>query len=243
MSTMTAEAAENVIEELAERRLDWDRIKGRIDTALARSRPEELPDHGLGPFVTVSGQAGTDGRSLARGIGTALGWPALDGEIVDLVADVFHLDGAMLHLLDEAKANWVREVLGELMPHEVVNRDAYVHHLGKVLRLVALHGNVVLVGRGAQLFLPRRQGLAIRLVAPVDERVRRVSERDGIGVEEARRRVEDVDRRRSDFLRHYFDRDIDDPLLYDLVLNVDQLSEDDVVEVAVTACRRLGFDR
>ena len=61
--------------------------------------------------------------------------------IVDLIADTFELDGAMLHLLDEAKANWVRDVLGELMPHQIVNLDTYVHHLGKVMRLVGLHGN------------------------------------------------------------------------------------------------------
>lgn len=232
---------DEVVERLAAHRLDWDRIKGRIEAALDHDHLINPPDHHFGPFVVVTRQSGTGGASFAKKVGEALGWSVLDGEIVDLIADTFHLDGAMVHLLDEAKANWVRDVLGELMPQIVVNRDTYVHHLGKVLRLVALHGRVVLVGRGAQLFLPRSAGLAVRIVAPEEDRVRHVSERDGIEPKAARRRLEDIDRRRSTFVAHYFNRDVNDPLLYDLVLNESTLSVDDMVELVVTACRRRGL--
>jgi cytidylate kinase len=241
MAEHTAITANEVVEQLAEHRLDWDRIKHRIDAALDHDPLDNPPDHHLGPYVTVVRQSGTGGGVLAHRIGEILGWPVLDGEIVDLIADTFHLDGAMLHLLDESKANWVQEVLAELTPTEIVSRDTYVHHLGSVLRLAALHGHVVLVGRGAQLFLPRTRGLAVRLVAPKEHRIWRVGARDGVDQEAARRRVHDIDQRRSRFVKHYFGRDIDDPLLYDLVLNASTLSMDDLAEVVVTACRRRGF--
>jgi len=235
--------ADEIIERLAEHRLDWDRIRNRIEAALDHDPLDNPPYHHLGPYVTVTRQSGAGGALLAGRIGEQLGWSVLDGEIVDLMADTFHLDGAMLHLLDETRASWVRNVLGELMPEEVINLDTYVHHLGRVLRLVALHGRVVLVGRGAHLFLPRSRGLAVRLVAREEDRVRRVSDREGSDVAMSRQRVEDADRRRARFVRHYFGRNVDDPLLYDLVLNASTLSMDEIVGIVVDACRRRGFDQ
>jgi cytidylate kinase len=240
---MATETANDVIERLADHRLDWERVKRNIGAALHHELPDDPPNHHLGPYVAVSRMSGTGGSAFAKRLGEALDWPVLDSEIVDLIADTFELDGAMLHLLDEAKANWVRDVLGDLMPHQIINLDTYVHHLGKVMRLVGLHGNVVLVGRAAHLFLPRERGLALRLVAPLEERVLRVSEHDNVKAEDARRHIEDVDRRRAHFVEHYFGRAIDDPTLYDAVLNRSSLSDSELSEIVVALCHRRGYSK
>ena len=240
---MTTEIADDVVERMADHRLDWERLKRNIGAALHHELPDDPPNHHLGPYVAVSRLSGAGGGDFAKRLGEALDWPVLNGEIVDLIADTFELDGAMLHLLDEAKANWVRDVLGELMPHQIVNLDTYVHHLGKVMRLVGLHGNVVLVGRGAHLFLPRDRGLALRLVASREERALRVSEQDGVSVADARKHIDDVDQRRAHFVEHYFGRAIDDPTLYDLVLNRSSLSDSELVETVVTLCNRRGYNK
>jgi cytidylate kinase len=239
---MSTDVANKIIERLAEHRLDWERVRHNISAALHHELPDDPPDHHMGPYVAVSRLSGTGGGDFAVRLGEALGWPVLDGEIVDLIADSFELDSAMLHLLDEAKFNWVRDVLGELMPHQIINLDTYVQHLGKVIRLVGMHGNVVLVGRGAQFFLPRDHGLAVRLVAPVEERIRRVSGRDVINAAEARKHIEDLDHRRAHFLEHYFGHSIDDPTLYDLVLNRSTLSDTELVETVVSLCQRRGYN-
>lgn len=230
-----------VIEQLAEHRLDWSRIEDRIGRATAMAEAETDAAHHLGPYVALSRMHGAGGPEIARLIGDGLGWPVLDGEIVDLVAETFDMDRAMVHILDEARSNWVRDVLGDLMPQQVLNRDTYVHHLGKVIRLVGLHGQVVIVGRGAQLFLPRRSGLAVRLVAPELDRVRQIAHREHLERDAARREVADVDRRRARFLDHYFGRDIDDPQLYDVILNTSTMEADEVAQVVVDACRRRGY--
>jgi cytidylate kinase len=106
-----------------------------------------------------------------------------------------------------------------------------------------MHGNVVLVGRGAQLFLPRDRGLSVRLVASEDERVRRVSNRDGVNAAEARKRIEEVDHRRAHFLEHYFGQAVDDPTLYDLVLNRSTLSDDELLKIVLTVVHQRGYDK
>lgn len=238
---MSTQAAEEVIERLADHRLEWDRIENRIETALRHQQPRAEPDRHLGPYIAVSRTAGAGAGAFAKRLGEALGWPVLGSEIVDLIAETFQLDGAMLHLLDDAKANWVRDVLGELMPHQVINLDTYVHHLSKVVRLIALHGNVVLLGRGAQFLLPGDRGIAVRLVAPIEERVGRISATEHIDHTAARRHIDDVDHRRAHFAEHYFGRDVDDPTLYDLVLNRSKLTDDELVDTVLTLSRRRGY--
>ena len=239
---MSTNVAEEIVDRLADHRLEWDRIERRIETALQHETALELPDHHLGPYIAVSRLAGAGGESFARRLGEALDWPVLGSEIVDLIAETFQLDGAMLHLLDNAKANWVRDALGDLMPHQVINLDTYVHHLGRVMRLVALHGNVVLVGRGAQFLLPGDRGLAVRLVASTEERIRRVRATENIDEAAAREHIDEADRRRAHFAKHYFDRDVNDPTLYDLVLNRSKLTDDELVETVLTMCHRRGYD-
>ena len=80
--------------------------------------------------------SGAGGETFAGQLGEAIGWPVLGNEIIDLIAENFQVDPTLLHLLDDAKASWVREILGELMPHEIINLDTYVNHLSKVVRLV-----------------------------------------------------------------------------------------------------------
>lgn len=243
MNDHAARTTDDVIEQLAEHRLDWELIKHRIETAMDDRGGSAAAARHVGPYLTISRQAGTGGGVIARRLGEALGWAVLDGEIVDLIADLFHLDPTMLHVLDEAKASWVRDVLSDIMPLEVVDRDTYVHHLGRVLHLAAVHGRVVLVGRGASLFLPRGQGLAVRLVGDEAQRLERLAARDGLDHRTAAKRLAEVDRQRARLVEHYFARRVEDPLLYDLVLNTSTLSADDVVATVTAACRQRGLDR
>jgi cytidylate kinase len=96
----------------------------------------------------------------------------------------------------------------------------------------------VLVGRGAQFLLPRDKGLAVRLIAPLGYRVEEVMRREGLDQTEACRLIEEADRGRRDFARRYFQKDIGDPHLYDLVLNVERLGPAAVVQQIVAAVPR-----
>jgi cytidylate kinase len=241
MTPIADHVSNDLDRKLAEHRLDWERIEGRIEAGLDHEPSTTASEHHLGPYVTVSSMTGTGGSRFARQLAESLGWPALGSEIVDRIADTFKLDSTALHALDEAKANWVRDLLGELMPHQVINTDAYIRYLGKVMRLIGLHGNVVLIGRGAHFFLPRKRGVSVRMVAPADDRVRWLAARNGMDEAEARKHMDEEDRRRACFSEHYFGQDVGNPTLFDLVLNRSTLSDDEMLESVLTVCRRRGY--
>ena len=119
--------------------------------------------------------------------------------------------------------------------------DAEEARLAKVTDQVvheAVQDHAVLVGRAAVAVVGRREGaLHVKLVAAVPHRVAVVAGRLGIPLEEAEKRVRDVDAHRTRYHRQYYDRDWTDPRQYHLVLNTGWLGLSRTAEIVVTAIR------
>jgi cytidylate kinase len=107
-----------------------------------------------------------------------------------------------------------------------------------VVWALARQGQAVIVGHGASWLLDPRYGLRVRDSAPLDRRVARVVELEGLAPAAARKAILAHDEERRRFAQQVFRRDIDDPLAYDLVVNYAALDQATAVEVVVTALRR-----
>ncbi len=191
-----------------------------ILTRAAGDRSAALPKgEELGPFLAVSRQAGSGGAEVALLVGERLGWSVLDRELVEHLAERLELPPNLLQLMDETRSNWFSESLLNLMNSRLVLQDSYVAMLGRVMALAAYDGRVVFVGRGANLMLPRDHGLSVRVVAAREFCVRQVAQREGLDDRAAARRVQEMEASRTDFIRRHFHREVDDPTLYDLVID------------------------
>ena len=144
----------------------------------------------------------------------------------------------MLEHVDETPSNWVHDVIGTWIDRHIIPHDKYVAHLGPVVLALSRRESVVLVGRGTQFLLPREKGLAVRIIAPLKYRVERVMRHENLSEFDAQRYIRRIDHGRGDFVQRYFHQDINDPHLYDLVINVANLDPDDVVDHIVAAFRR-----
>jgi cytidylate kinase len=189
----------------------------------------------IGPYISLSREAGAGGSEIAQLLGEDLGWEVFDKNLLDNIADRYHLSKEMLSLIDETPGNWVFDVLGTWMDPSLIPHDKYVMRLGRVVLAAARRGKVILVGRGAQFLLPADKGLAVRIVAPMAYRVRHIMQQMGETAERARTWVENADRERHDFVRRYFRREVADPHLYDLVVNVDRIGPAGVVQMIIAA--------
>jgi cytidylate kinase len=203
----------------------------------AQSLRLDQPHAELGQYITVSREAGAGGSEIAKLLGQELGWDVLDKNLVDRVAERSHLSRSLLELVDETEPSWAYDVLGAWLDPAIVPHERYVVHLCRVILAAARRGNVVLVGRGANLLLPRDRGLAVRIVASEKYRLRRVMERDGFREAQARRYIAETDRARRDFVIRFFHHDISDPHLFDLVIQVDRLGLAAAAEAIIAAYR------
>ncbi|HKG26033.1 MAG TPA: cytidylate kinase-like family protein, partial [Thermomicrobiales bacterium] len=108
--------------------------------------------------------------------------------------------------------------------------------LSQVISAVVQAGQVVIVGRGAQVLLAdRRDVLHVRIVAPLMRRVAYVASREGLSPDEAQNRIRRKDQDRANYLHSVEHQRPDDPHLYDLIVNTAVLSLDQAVDLIHTA--------
>jgi cytidylate kinase len=119
-----------------------------------------------------------------------------------------------------------------------VSDEQYVRTLTALVRDLATHDNVVIIGRGSQVILKDRSGvLNVLLVAPQEFRVRSFAQREGVSEEEAARRVQESGRGRAAFHQKFFKVDVDKPALYHIAVNTGRLSQDAAADMIAQATR------
>ena len=182
--------------------------------------------------ITVSREYGAGGGEVARRLAESLGWELLDRELLHRAAAVEHVPDADLERLDE-KAISLADRFRLHPPHQ-----RYMHGLTEAARQAAARGKVVIVGRGTRHLLGDQPGaFHLRLVAPREQRVQRMADREGWSAEQALARCLEVDRSRERFTRYFFGPDAHCPWQYDLVANSGRVSLDDVPAVVLAVVR------
>jgi cytidylate kinase len=194
-----------------------------------------------GPWISLSRQLGTGGAEFGQRLGERLGWQVYDHEILQRIAQQTHTTERILARLDEHAVGSLRDILAHFMLTGASDQAAFLREMTRVIFALGRQGKAIIRGRGANWLLDQRFGLRLRLIAPPDVRVERLAKHDGLPAEEAERRVREHDADLQAFIRQVFHRDIDDPLGYDLILNMATLPVDAAVEATLAALsRKLG---
>ena len=178
---------------------------------------EEKPRHW--PVVTIEREFGARGEALGRILAERTGFTLWDGELVHAIAEESGADETVLRSLDERRRSAIEESIeGALLGGQHMTSE-YLRRLMMLIRALAAHGESIVVGRGAQYILASEAALKVRVVCPLEERVRGYAERQGIDDARARAQVERSDAERGRFVRQFFSRDAETPSDYDLVVN------------------------
>ncbi|OGW72729.1 MAG: hypothetical protein A2Y02_03110 [Omnitrophica bacterium GWA2_52_12] len=194
------------------------------------------------PFITISRETGAGGHTLASSILNEMrehtdpafeGWHMCDQELCKMVADEPGLKVTMKNLL----ASEYRPVMEDFLEQLIVGvtpQDAVVKKMFEIIRQLALLGKVILVGHGgASLTRDLPGGIHLRLVASLPNRVRRMGKLLGISEARAREEVLEQDKGRAKLVKTFFNRDIHDPLLYDIVWNTDRVSVEEIARLVL----------
>jgi cytidylate kinase len=106
----------------------------------------------------------------------------------------------------------------------------------ETLNELARQGNVIIVGRGANLaLLSHRNVFNLRLVADFAIRVKRVMEREKISEGDVRRRISEADYAREAYYRYLYNVMPDDPAIYDMVLNTSRVTLEEAASMIMAA--------
>lgn len=191
-----------------------------------------------GPVVTISREFGLEAGPLARMLADRLNqtkpadppWLAYDKELVERVAQDHELAADLVDQFDEQDRSWLEHFAvgfgGKGSGADIAMKTA------QTIRGIAKLGRAVIVGRGGSIILSGMpHARHIRLIAPMDWRAEQFARREGIDEKAARGRLAEMDDARRKFIRNHFGKDINDPTLYDLTINVRRIDHDHSVRV------------
>lgn len=200
--------------------------------------------------ITISRQYGSGGGEIAARLAQRLQWQLIDHEIVARVAHRLGITEEEASVRDERVEGFIARALnalqlaGPVVPipattATVQEERMYHEAVGQVVETAVNTGHVVIVGRAAQVLLAhRRDVLHVRIVAPLKQRVAYVAHREELDEAAAQARVQLKDRDRTRYLQAQHHVDVNDPLLYDLVINTSILDLDTAVDLICLALER-----
>ncbi len=185
--------------------------------------------------ITVSREPGSGGNLIAQELSEKLGLDLFHQEVIHEMANSAKVSTRFVQTLDEKAMNVLEEWIAALVDDRHLWPDQYLQHLMNVIGTIGEHGSAVMVGRGGNFIVPPQKRMRVRIMAPMDFRIKRVAAAFKVPVKTARRRVVRTESDRRAFIRKYFNADIDDPANYDLIINTGTIGIDQAVDSIISA--------
>ena len=189
-----------------------------------------------GPCLTVSRQSGIDTSTLCEKLIQLFknfyseDWAYFDNDLIKRVIDDHGLSPRIQKFLSEERESAISQMFNELLGiHPPIIK--LVRQMMDTILNLAEFGHLILIGRGSNIITSHlNNSYHIRLVAPFEDRIRCIQKTENLTKEMAKKMVLKEDQNRKDYLCRTFKKNIDDPLLYNIIINTSKFSFDDLVK-------------
>ena len=194
--------------------------------------------------VTISRQAGSGANAVADPLVArmqteapkdACPWTIFDRNLVEKVLDDHDLPGRLARFMPEDRKTEMSDTLDGLFGLQPSSWTLVRKTADTVLHLAEV-GNVILIGRGANIITSKLNHVFhVWLVGSLEKRIAHLMEYKHLSLPKATEyaRTEDLGRKR--YVKKYYAADIDDPLLYHLVINTDRVPYEEAARMIAEA--------
>ncbi len=202
---------------------------------------------GDGPFITLSRETGCNATTLAMELVKTFRkkgqhWHFVNKEILDKSAEKLHLDRRKLeHEFIFSKSNVMDDVIKALSSRYFKNDKKIRDTISDIIRYEAQKGNTIIVGRAGVVSTESvPNGLNVRLVAPLEWRINRLSQQRLLNKKKAEQHILESDRKRNYFLEQFSETDVS-KIYFDLVINMAVFSHKEVIKIILNAMEMKGI--
>ena len=205
------------------------------------------------PFViTISREVGSGGGTVAQKLAEKLGVNYISKQLLQTLEDKFNLSRESIERLKSTKKNWFTDLFEQVAPapkstikvgdytftrgyQEIVTVQDIFDAEVEILNAIADEGSCVIAGRSAFFVLKDRPNkVDIFITASKEHRIERIMAKQNMKREEAVQLMEKIDAGRDNYVKRYTGLSRYDMRNYDLVLDMDYLTEDEAVEKILT---------
>ena len=201
------------------------------------------------PFITISREYGCGGFDIATKLSEILNktgsgdipWAAYDRELLEKIISDMGISRTLAETLTASARNSLTNLLQtsfSSFPPQV----AVFRKLAETVRILALNGHVIVVGRaGNRITSDMKGGYHVRLVASLDWKINRVSSMANISAGKARTLIHEKEAGRETFIREFVKFDVADPHNYDLVINNSNHTAEQAIPIILEGMRARGL--
>jgi cytidylate kinase len=190
------------------------------------------------PFITISRETGCHSMNIARQIKQRLNqvartkWQIITKEILAEASREMNLNQAQVKgILTGAKRSHLSEILQSIENHAYLSDSQVRKKLAEFIESAAQRGHVIIVGRAGAIITARiPKGLHVRLVAPIDWRIKSIMSQENIERKEAQKWIEETDERRRRLLEEFSGRPFND-ILFDIVINNAVITDEEIADI------------
>lgn len=185
-------------------------------------------------IVAISETAGSLGNEIGRRLAEGLHYRFADREIIAKTAERFgEAISDLRHAAEEKPTLWERWT---------DTQSRYKAYIEATILEMAAGDDVVLAGLASTIVLrPVAHALRVRTNAPERVRAVRAEQQHGFTREGALDHVRQSDHERAARVKFLYQVNVDDPLLYDVVLNTERLMADEGARLVQEALREPRF--
>ncbi|MBO7128241.1 MAG: cytidylate kinase-like family protein [Prevotella sp.] len=196
--------------------------------------------------ITINRELGSGGRTIGEKLAQRLGVAFYDKALIQGLQEKYDLTIDEIERLKGQKHNWWADFKRSLkitpnyvapqiisakdsIPDFLITDDIFQSET-EILKGIAEEESCVIAGRsGFFVFRNHPNHLSILIQAGMDYRISRLVEKRGISREEAQSIINEVDMGRENYVKKYTGTSRYDTRNYDIVLNVDEHTEDEIV--------------
>jgi cytidylate kinase len=184
--------------------------------------------------VAVSENMGSLGIEIGHAVAARLGYQFAERDIVSKAADRFGADVARLsHAVEERPT---------LVDRLSTAQRRFAQYVEATVQEMAARDDIVLVGLASTIILAGMpHTLRVRVTAPEGRRAERAARAQGLDLTAALDRVRQSDRERGGRVWFLYHVDLENPLLYDLVINTDRLEAEEGARLVQQALEHPRF--
>jgi len=200
--------------------------------------------------ISINRELGSGGRTVGELLARRLGVIFYDKALIKALTKKYNLSVEEIERLKGTNHSWWKDFVSHLTPfYDAAKSEFYrmenVHDKTqqvtseevfkvetKILKEIASAESCVIAGRsGFFVFRSHPNHISVLIQAPIKSRIERVMAKQNKTAPEARELIELVDVMRENYINRYTGTSRYDTRNYDLVINMDGLTENDAVDI------------
>ena len=195
--------------------------------------------------ITINREVGSGGRTVGRKLAEKLGVKYCDKAVIEGLTQKFGLSPERIEEIKALKKTWWNEINSyyqtlvnsaeQPMEAEVkLDNKTMFETEKRILQELAAQSSCVIAGRaGFIVFRDWPNHLNVFIQASMDHRIKRIMNRRNVTLDDARAIIAKMDATREAYIKKYEDTTRYDTRNYNLVIQMDDLTEDDAAEIII----------